>query len=104
MITKVGVIAVDGGELPLGGGLLALVRPALDELEPGGILAVLSHSTSVRQDLPSWCRAERHEYLSFETIAAGIDRHLIVRGDFYVPLQTVTESHLTPSEGKLTAS
>ncbi len=32
-------LAIDGGELPLGGGLLALVRPGLELLEPGGVLA-----------------------------------------------------------------
>jgi TusA-related sulfurtransferase len=104
MSADVAVIALDCEELPLGGGLLALVRPALNGLEPGGMLAVLSRSTSVREDLPSWCRAERHAYLGFETIPAGIDRHLIARGDFYVPLHTANEGLLTPNEGKLTAS
>lgn len=42
MSGEVAVMALDCGELPLGGGLLALVRPALNELEPGGMLAVLS--------------------------------------------------------------
>jgi TusA-related sulfurtransferase len=79
MNAEVAVMALDCGELPLGGGFLALLRPALNGLEPGGMLAVLSRSTSVREDLSSWCRAERHEYLGFETIAAGIDRHLIAR-------------------------
>src|SRR5258705_3941058 len=68
------------------------------------MLAVLGRSTSVREDLSSWSRSERHEYLGFETMAAGIDRHLIARGDFYVPLQTAKESRLTASDGKLTAS
>ena len=59
MSAEVTAMALDCGELPLGGGLLSLVRPALNELEPGGMLAVLSRSTSVREDLPSWCRVER---------------------------------------------
>jgi TusA-related sulfurtransferase len=104
MSTEVAVMALDCGELPLGGGLLSLVRPALNELEPGGMLAVLSRSTSVREDLPSWCRVERHQYLGHETIAVGIDRHLIARGSFHLPPQTTKEGRLTPSEGKLTAS
>ena len=29
-----GSVAVDAGDLPFGGGLLAIVRPALDLLEP----------------------------------------------------------------------
>ena len=104
MNAEVAVMALDCGELSLGGGFLALVRPALNGLEPGGMLAVLSRSTSIREDLSSWCRAERHEYVGFERIAAGVDRHLIARGDFYVPLQTTKEGRLTASEGKLTAS
>ena len=61
-----GAIAIDGGGLPLGGGLLALVRPALLAMAPGGVLALRSSSPGVRQDLPSWCRVERHEYLGCE--------------------------------------
>lgn len=100
-----GAIAVDGGDLPLGGGLLALVRPALNALESSGVLAVLSRSRSVREDLPSWCRSERHEYLGVEATSQGLDRHLIARGKFSVPLQpTNNEGRLTPREGRLTAS
>lgn len=105
MSTEVSVIAVDGGELPLGGGLLALVRPALDKLEPGGMLAVLSRSSSVREDLPSWCRAERHEYLGVEETANHLDRHLIVRGAFSVPRRTNTNNGLLkPGAGNLNAA
>src|SRR5260221_1783783 len=85
MSADLAAIAIDGGELPLGGGLLALVRPALDALRPGGVLAVLSSSPGLRDDLPSWCRADRHEYLGVETTSGGADRHLIARGRFSVP-------------------
>jgi TusA-related sulfurtransferase len=104
MSPEVAVMAVDCGDLPLGGGLLALVRPALNELEPGGMLAVLSRLTSVKEDLPSWCRVERHEYLGCETIAPGIYRHLIKRGSFHVPLHTLKEDRLTQVDGTVTAS
>jgi TusA-related sulfurtransferase len=105
MSAEVAVMAVDGGELPLGGGLLALVRPALDELQPGGVLAVLSRASTVREDLPSWCRAERHRYLSIETLPGGLDRHLIERSSFSLAVQTSNDRQsLTPNEGKLTAS
>lgn len=80
----VAAVAVDGGELSLAGGLLALVRPALDLLQPGGVLAVLSSAPSVREDLPSWCRLERHEYLGREQGDDGRDRHLVQRGPFSV--------------------
>ncbi|HYR28795.1 MAG TPA: ferritin-like domain-containing protein [Thermoanaerobaculia bacterium] len=77
-------IAVDGGDLPLGGGLLALVRPALTLLEPEGVLAILSRSTSASEDLASWCRAERHEYLGADDAGEGTTRHLVKRGRFGV--------------------
>ncbi len=105
MSTEVAVIAVDGGELSLGDGLLALVRPALNTLEPGGVLAVLSRSTSVREDLPSWCRAERHEYLGVESLAQGIERHLIARGEFSLARRTGNASgSLKSRDGRLTAA
>jgi TusA-related sulfurtransferase len=78
-------IAIDGGDLSLGGGLLALVRPALTLLEPDGVLAILSRSRSAPADLASWCRAERHEYLGAEEAGDdGTTRHLMKRGPFGV--------------------
>jgi hypothetical protein len=87
-VVSAAAIAIDGGDLPLGGGLLALVRPALLALVPGGVIAVRSLSPGVRQDLPSWCRVERHEYLGCEPDPDGSDRHLIRRGTFGVPQPT----------------
>jgi len=84
MSTSAGVIALDGGELSLSEGLLALVRPALTRLDEGGVLAILSRNRDVDHDLPSWCRAERHEYLGAEDIGNGEHRHLIGRGRFIV--------------------
>jgi TusA-related sulfurtransferase len=77
--SSVAAAAVDAGSLPLGGGLLAIVRPALRLLEPGGVLAVLSSLPALREDLPSWCRVERCLYLGCEEMD-GRDRHLIARG------------------------
>lgn len=83
-MTSQAAIAIDGGNLPLGGGLLSLIRPAIGLLEPGGVLAVFSTSRAVAQDLPSWCRVERHTYLGCESIE-GRDRHLVERGRLGVP-------------------
>ncbi|HTM21167.1 MAG TPA: ferritin-like domain-containing protein, partial [Kofleriaceae bacterium] len=85
MSGRAAAVALDGGDLPLGGGLLALLRPALDLAEPGGVVALLSSSPAVRQDLPSWCRVERHGYLGCEPGGDGRDRHLIERGALGVP-------------------
>jgi TusA-related sulfurtransferase len=78
-------VAIEAGDLTIGGGLLALIRPALDLLDEGGVLAVISRTTSAREDLPSWCRAERHQYLGREVVADGTDRHLLSRGSFSRP-------------------
>jgi TusA-related sulfurtransferase len=82
MSAKAGVIAVDGGDLSLAGGLLALVRPALLRLVEGGVLAILSRNRDVDHDLAAWCRAERHEYLGAEETGNDEHRHLIGRGRF----------------------
>ena len=79
MARTLAVVAVDGGDLALGSGLLALVRPAMMLLDEGGVLALLSRNRDLDQDLPSWCRAERHEYLGLEVAPDGAHRHLIAR-------------------------
>jgi TusA-related sulfurtransferase len=76
----VAVAAVQGGDLSLAEGLLAVVRPALEALEPGGVLTVLSASSAAAADLPSWCRAEGHEYLGGDETAPGQTTHRIRRG------------------------
>lgn len=78
-------LAIDGGDLPLGGGLLALVRPALQLLEPGGVLAVNSLNSSLRDDLPRWCQLQHHEYRERQQTEQGYDRHLIARGSLSLP-------------------
>ncbi len=100
-----GVIAVDGGDLSLGGGLLALVRPALALLDEQGVLALLSSNREVDHDLPSWCRAERHEYLGAEEMESGARRHLIGRGEFALQKNDVTDATpLRPQERMTTAA
>ena len=102
---RAAAIAIDGGDLPLGGGLFSLVRPALDRLEPGGVLAVLSSCKSVREDLPAWCRVERHEYLERITTDDGRDRHLIGRGRLGVPRGAREEGVTLPRrDGRITAN
>jgi hypothetical protein len=85
LVTRAAAIAIDCGELPLGGGLLALLRPALDALAPGGVVALDSSSRGVRDDLPAWCRIEHHHYIGCEPLGDGRDRHLVARGTLGVP-------------------
>ncbi|HEY0709506.1 MAG TPA: hypothetical protein VGG33_22035, partial [Polyangia bacterium] len=83
-----GVAAIDCGALALGGGMLALVRPTLARLAPGGVLAVLSSAPSTAEDLPAWCRLERHEYLGRARLPDGRDQHLVRRGRYGVATAT----------------
>jgi len=46
----------DGGDLDCGNGLLLLIRQHIDPLFPGQLLEILSSESSVREDLPAWCR------------------------------------------------
>lgn len=85
MTIPMSAVAVDGGDLPLGGGLLALLRPALALLRPGGQLALVSSAPSVAEDLPAWCRVEHHDYRGRETLPDGRSSHRIARGPLGVP-------------------
>lgn len=97
-------LAIDGGDLALGGGLLALVRPAFDLLQPGGVLALNSVNVALRDDLPRWCQLQHHDYLERQTTDEGLDRHLIARGALSLP-QGKRESDitLTQRDGQISA-
>jgi len=98
-------VAIDGGDLTIGSGLLALVRPALDLVEVGGVVAVMSSSSAAREDLPSWCRVERHGYLGRAAAPDGRDRHLIERGALGIPLGVrETGMRLPRREGRVLAA
>jgi hypothetical protein len=97
-------VAVYTGDLPLGGGLLAVVRPALDLLEPGGVLAVISSVKSVSEDLPGWCRVERHLYLGHEELPDGRTQHFIERGRLSVPRGSQPAVQVTPRGDRLLSS
>lgn len=84
-VEVLGAAAVDAGDLPFGGGVLALVRPALLLLRPGGILTILSSNPALRQELPTWCKLEHHEYLGAEILGEGRDSHTLRRGALGVP-------------------
>lgn len=53
----------DGGDLDCGSGLLLIIRKAMTPLEPGAVLEVRSRESSVREDLPAWCRMVGHAFL-----------------------------------------
>ncbi len=52
---SVSVFAIDGGDLKVGNGLLAILRPALIISENGAIVHLISSQRSNREDLARWC-------------------------------------------------
>ncbi len=103
-------VAIDAGDLPVGGGLMALVRPALMLLEPGGVLAINSCHASLQDDLSVWCKIKQHEYLGHEPSPVAPDqpqhtiRHLIRRGNHSVLLgDRETNMRLESINGRLSA-
>ena len=54
----------DGGDLDCGNGLLLLIRRHIDPLPRGGLMEVISTETSVREDLPAWCRMTGNALIS----------------------------------------
>ena len=75
-------VALEAGDLTIASGLSALLRPALDLVVAGGEVAVLSSSRALAQDIASWCRAERHEFIDSVEISQGRWRHRVARGVF----------------------
>jgi TusA-related sulfurtransferase/uncharacterized OsmC-like protein len=67
----------DGGDLDCGSGLLLIIRNAMDPLPPGGLLEVRSRETSVKEDLPAWCRLVGHDMLSTRPGAPGSTSYFI---------------------------
>ena len=103
-------VAIDAGDLPVGGGLMALVRPALLLLEPGGVLAINSCHERLQDDLSVWCKIKQHEYLGHEPTPVAANqptstiRHLIRRGNLSVPIgERETNIHVEPVKGRLSA-
>ncbi|MEO8442953.1 MAG: 5-methyltetrahydropteroyltriglutamate--homocysteine methyltransferase [Betaproteobacteria bacterium] len=69
-------VSFDGGDLDCGNGLLLLIRRHIDPLDRGGLLEILSTDTSVKEDLPAWCRMTKNELVS--TTEDGRQRSYLV--------------------------
>ena len=69
----------DGGDLDCGSGLLLLIRRHIDPLPRGGLLEILSTESSVKEDLPSWCRLTGNELVSVAAVGTGIS-FLVCKG------------------------
>jgi TusA-related sulfurtransferase/uncharacterized OsmC-like protein len=70
----------DGGDLDCGSGLLLIIRSAMAELSPGGVLEVRSREGSVREDLPAWCRMVGHALLGVQEGEGGYAHYALKKG------------------------
>ena len=71
----------DGGDLDCGSGLALLIRQHMQHVPPGGVLEVRSRESTVRDDLPPWCRMTGHEYLGeSQGQAEGYVHYFVRRG------------------------
>jgi 5-methyltetrahydropteroyltriglutamate--homocysteine methyltransferase len=78
-------IRFDGGSLDCGNGLLLLIRKHIDPLTTGQFLEILSSESSVREDLPSWCRLTGNDLVS-QIEREGQTSFLVSKGHFSVPV------------------
>lgn len=69
----------DGGDLDCGSGLALLIRQHMLQVPDGGILEVRSRESTVRDDLPPWCRMTGHAYLG-ERPGDGATHYFVRRG------------------------
>ena len=72
-------LSFDGGNLDCGGGLLLLIRRHIDPLERGGLLEILSTDSTVKVELPAWCRLTSNELVSW-TRVGGQRSFLVCKG------------------------
>jgi tRNA 2-thiouridine synthesizing protein A len=47
-------------------GQIVGTKKAMDAIEPGGILGILSADERTRSEIPLWCREQGHEFLGTE--------------------------------------
>jgi len=70
----------DGGDLDCGSGLLLIIRRAMAPLPAGGVLEVRSRESSVREDLPAWCRMTGHALEATLPGEGGSTSYLVRKG------------------------
>jgi hypothetical protein len=93
-------IELDTGDLPLGGGLLALVRPVLLGSAPGTVVAIRSRARGVAEDLPAWCRLEGHVYLGAREVDERTLLHRIARGSLGALRGVAEDGHTLAARGR----
>ncbi len=51
----------------------------LTDVEPGGVVAVVSTDAAARVDVPAWCRMRGQEYVGEDTADDGAPRYVVRR-------------------------
>jgi uncharacterized OsmC-like protein/TusA-related sulfurtransferase len=69
----------DGGNLDCGSGLLLLIHKAMEQVPRGEVLEIRSTETSVKEDLPAWCRMTHNPYLGWRP-AGDHNKYLVRKG------------------------
>jgi 5-methyltetrahydropteroyltriglutamate--homocysteine methyltransferase len=83
--------------LDCGNGLLLLIRKHIDPLANGQLLEILSTETSVREDLPAWCRLTGNDLVS-QIERDGQTSFLVAKGHFEAPVaRSVVSSGTEPN-------
>src|SRR3954469_3224010 len=90
-------VSFDGGDLDCGNGLLLLIRRHIDPLNRGGLLEILSTDTSVKEDLPAWCRMTKNELVSMTE--NGRQRSYLVCKGCMVERKQAASGNATPAAG-----
>jgi len=88
----------NGGDLDCGNGLLLLIRKHIDPLEPGELLEIVSYDSTVKVDLPSWCRLTKNELINMHA-EPGVWRFLVSKGPFTPPEDTILPNEPATTSG-----
>jgi 5-methyltetrahydropteroyltriglutamate--homocysteine methyltransferase len=96
-------ISFDGGNLDCGNGLLLLIRKHIDPLATGQLLEILSTETSVRHDLPAWCRLTGNDLVS-QIEQGGQTSFLVAKGRFDPALARSRDGASNPLSRSLTGT
>lgn len=51
----------------------------IDEVEVGGLVAVVADDVAARYDVPAWCRMKGQEYVGDDLADDGVPRYLVRR-------------------------
>lgn len=53
----------------------------VEDVPPGGLVAVVADDAAAAYDVPAWCRMRGHEYVGADHAEDGVARYLVRRTD-----------------------